>query len=143
MLAFSQQVLSPESSGCPAERDLNLLKNGTLRSTSEHRHGLRRRQITSSSSACGYLDGDPDKPRTANHGFACRVDTVNALWGFCTTAATSVSDCNLAANCIDSFACLNGCGTPKSTGLATATWYETYFLLFFGLLAYPDLLTLS
>lgn len=140
MLAITQKVLAfrgPEPTPWPLQRGLNLLKNGTL----EPLHRLRRRQITSSSSTCGFLNGDPDQPRTAEPGFACRVDTLEALWGFCSTTIISASDCAFAANCIDSYLCANGCG--KRTGLTTVTWYEACCFFFFCLFAFPGLALVS
>lgn len=126
MLAIRQQVLSflgLEPTLSPLHTSLDLLTNDTLRSFSEPWHRLGRRQVTSSGlTTCGFLDGDPAKPRPAKAGFVCRVDTINALWGTCPATVNSASDCGLAANCIDSYACTNGCGIPNSFGLTTFTW---------------------
>jgi hypothetical protein len=84
---------------------------------------LRRRQITSYQSTCGFETGDPNQPRTAQSGFDCRTDTINGLWGFCPTAVISATDCGLAGNCVDSFACTSGCGIFGNTKITTFTWY--------------------
>lgn len=73
-------------------------------------------------STCGYLNGDPSKPRTANAGYNCRVDTQNGLWGFCPTSVIAASDCGLAGSCVDDFKCSKGCGFVDKTQLTTITW---------------------
>lgn len=81
------------------------------------------KRVVTEISTCGYLTGDPSKPRTANSGFDCREDTANSLWGFCPTTVISATDCGLAAACIDSFACSTGCGYTDNPSLTTFTWY--------------------
>ncbi|KAK3937336.1 hypothetical protein QBC46DRAFT_356757 [Diplogelasinospora grovesii] len=88
---------------------------------------LEKRATSSRLTTCGYLDGDPTKPRTANAGFDCRVDTKNALWGFCTTTVTAATDCNLAGSCVDNHQCPSGCGFTDQTELPTCTCEQTNF----------------
>lgn len=83
---------------------------------------LKKRQTTSQRSTCGYTNGDKTKPRTADSGFNCRVDTKNALWGFCPTSVVSAKDCGLVGNCIDANSCSNGCGIFGTPGITTFTW---------------------
>jgi hypothetical protein len=85
------------------------------------------KRVTSELSTCGYYDGDPTKPRTANSGFDCRVDTLHGLWGFCPTTVIVATDCGLAGNCVDSHACSTGCGIANSAIITTFTWYVTAF----------------
>ncbi|CEI61084.1 unnamed protein product [Fusarium venenatum] len=49
---------------------------------------LGPRAISTELSTCGYLNGDPDKARTADPGWNCRVDTRNGLGrnSWCSTA---------------------------------------------------------
>ncbi|KAL6872048.1 hypothetical protein J3F83DRAFT_733624 [Trichoderma novae-zelandiae] len=61
-------------------------------------------------STCGYQNGDPNKFRTANLGFDCRVDTMNGLWGFCPVTVVAATDCGLAGSCVDHGSCSSGCG---------------------------------
>lgn len=139
MLAIRQQVLAffgLEPKCWPLQRDL---KNDTLRSSSEPWHVLRGRQVFSSSSTCGYADGDPNRPRKASPGYDCRVDTINALWGFCRTNVISPRGCSLAAKCVDLYECDDGCGIPKSSGLPTITWYGILFFFLFLVACLPGL----
>ena len=84
---------------------------------------LRKRQIQTELSTCGYEDGDPKRVRSANSGFNCRVDTQNALWGFCPTTVIAATDCGLAGSCVDNSDCSEGCGATDSTQLTTFTWF--------------------
>lgn len=86
------------------------------------RTDLRRRQ-DDDSETCGFHDGDPDRPRTAEDGFDCRIDTERGLWGFCPTTVIVASDCGLAGNCVDSHDCSRGCGIRGTSGITTFTWY--------------------
>ncbi|GKU04326.1 hypothetical protein FLAG1_04487 [Fusarium langsethiae] len=81
---------------------------------------LEPRAISTELSTCGYLNGDPDKERTADPGFNCRVDARNGLWGFCPTSVLTASDCGLAGFCIDRLSCSTGCGMTN-TDLTTFT----------------------
>jgi hypothetical protein len=90
---------------------------------------LRKRQVTSFESTCGYNTGNPDEPRTANSGFDCRIDTLHALWGFCPTTVISATDCGLAGNCVDSYSCTSGCGIFGTPSITTFTWYVVCFLI--------------
>ena len=83
---------------------------------------LRKRQITTQISTCGYHDGDPTKPRSAAPGFDCRVDTKNGLWGFCPTTVILASDCGLAGFCVDGSNCSGGCGILGVSTITTFTW---------------------
>ena len=74
-------------------------------------------------STCGYASGDPKRPRTANSGFNCRVDTVNGVWGFCPTTVIAASDCGLAGSCVDAHSCVDGCGAVDQTDVTTFTWW--------------------
>jgi hypothetical protein len=99
----------------------NLLVGAVL-GPSEHQHEtfIVGKRIATELTTCGYLDGDPKVVRTANSGYNCRVDTLHALWGFCPTSVIAATDCGLAAACIDSYACSDGCG--KTTDLKATTW---------------------
>ena len=77
-----------------------------------------------SNSICGYLTGDPTKPRSADFGQACRVDTENALWGFCPETVIQASDCGLAGACSDLYGCSSVCGLIDKTAITTFSWYE-------------------
>lgn len=86
---------------------------------------LKPRQADTSNtyvSTCGYLNGDASQPRTANIGFDCRVDTKNAIWGFCPTTVSAVSDCGLVGGCVDAYACDTGCGISGDPSVTTFTW---------------------
>ena len=84
---------------------------------------VAQRQTTSQESVCGYENGNASQPRTANSGYDCRVDTENALWGFCPTTVISATDCGLAGYCIDQSSCSTGCGPwPLRTDITTFTW---------------------
>lgn len=82
-----------------------------------------KRATTSQLSTCGYQDGDPNRSRTANSGFNCRVDTQNGLWGFCPTTVISATDCGLAGCCVDANSCSDGCGLTNRADLTTFTWF--------------------
>ncbi|KAJ0324863.1 hypothetical protein COL5a_007632 [Colletotrichum fioriniae] len=82
---------------------------------------LKRRQAASVTSVCGYYDGDPEKSRTADPGFGCRLDIDRGLWGFCPTTVISAKDCGLAGNCVDSQNCKSGCGKTGIAGMTTFT----------------------
>ncbi len=84
---------------------------------------LRGRQEVEDQSTCGFLDGDPNSPRTAGPGFNCRFDTLHALWGFCPTTVIAATDCGLAGNCVDSHSCKSGCGITGTPGITTFSWY--------------------
>ncbi|KAI0469687.1 hypothetical protein GGR56DRAFT_662208 [Xylariaceae sp. FL0804] len=94
----------------------NSTNTGTRRS-----RAVAQRAVTTAST-CGYANGDPANPRTANSGFDCRVDADQGLWGFCPTTVISASDCGLAGACVDQGACSSGCGKTQSTELTTFTW---------------------
>lgn len=81
----------------------------------------RREDSTTQLSTCGYLTGDPAKPRTADPGFNCRVDAANGVWGFCATTVYSAEDCFFPAVCVDRERCKDGCGV-KGNKLRTFTW---------------------
>ncbi|KAH5971991.1 hypothetical protein HBI85_062000 [Parastagonospora nodorum] len=72
---------------------------------------------------CGYSEGDPKNPRTADPGFDCRVDAKNGLWGFCPTTVALPVDCGLAGVCVDSHSCTKGCGRlTRRTDITTVSW---------------------
>ncbi|KAH8913059.1 hypothetical protein BR93DRAFT_974466 [Coniochaeta sp. PMI_546] len=83
------------------------------------------KRIVTEMSTCGYLNGDPSLPRTANTGFNCRVDTSHGLWGFCPTTVISAVDCGLGGACIDSYACSKGCGYTNNPSMTTWTCSES------------------
>lgn len=85
--------------------------------------GLRKRQDDEDGETCGFHNGDPDRPRTAENGFDCRIDTERGLWGFCPTTVIAASDCGLAGNCVDRHDCSRGCGISGTSGITTFTWY--------------------
>ena len=82
-----------------------------------------RRQTTVFPSTCGYENGNPTLPRTANLGFDCRSDSQNSLWGFCPTTVINANDCGLAGACYDSNVCSDGCGIFGEPSITTLTWY--------------------
>ncbi|CAG1964153.1 unnamed protein product [Fusarium graminearum] len=97
---------------------------------------LEPRAISTELSTCGYLNGDPDKERTADEGFNCRIDARNGIWGFCPTTVVSASDCGLAGHCVDQGRCSTGCGMTD-TDLTTFTCGRSSFcstaILTFGI----------
>ncbi|KAL6872424.1 hypothetical protein HDV57DRAFT_265125 [Trichoderma longibrachiatum] len=96
----------------------------------------KRDDIQTEMSTCGYQDGDPNKFRTANPGFDCRVDTMNGLWGFCPVTVIAATDCGLAGSCFDHGSCSRGCGKTDNDRLTTFTCGSKQFcstaLLTFG-----------
>jgi hypothetical protein len=96
----------------------------TLSSASPSYQSHDKRQGASVMTACGYKDGDPDGPRTAEPGFDCRFDTSNGIWGFCATDIKALTSCGLAGYCVDAHSCSTGCGSLVSrTDITTVTWY--------------------
>ena len=92
----------------------------------EHYPELRPRQanpLTTDVSTCGFLNGNGTLSRTAEPGFDCRVDTKNAIWGFCPTTVISASDCGLAGGCVDAHGCQLGCGISDDSSVTTFTWF--------------------
>ena len=113
--------------------DFSLLPNVDSLNTSssdpgdptEHHLELKPRQAsppTTNVSTCGYLNGNGTLSRTADPGFDCRVDTKNALWGFCPTTVISPGDCGLAGGCVDAYACNSVCGIFGDSSVTTFTW---------------------
>ncbi|PNP37994.1 hypothetical protein TGAMA5MH_10093 [Trichoderma gamsii] len=96
----------------------------------------RRADIQTRMSTCGFQDGDPNKMRTADPGFDCRVDTMNGLWGFCPVTVIAATDCGLAGSCVDQASCSSGCGQFDMNQLTTFTCGPKQFcstaLLTFG-----------
>lgn len=84
---------------------------------------IDKRILTSQLSTCGYEDGDPERVRSANSGFNCRVDTQNGLWGFCATTIVSATDCGMVGCCVDTHTCSDGCGLTDRTDMTTFTWF--------------------
>jgi hypothetical protein len=82
---------------------------------------LRKRQVTDAVT-CGFVNGVSSEPRTAQPGFDCRVDTKNALWGFCPTTVIAATDCGLAGMCQDSYFCSSGCGILDEPTITTIHW---------------------
>ena len=123
MLVYADRML-PHKHASPAFKAHEFSPPSSLGSLQ-----LRRRQTTSRVTTCGFSSGDPTQPRTAQPGFDCRIDTANALWGFCPTTVISASDCGLAGNCVDSFDCLSGCGIFNNPKLTTFTWYTRHNML--------------
>lgn len=83
---------------------------------------LWKRHEGDDSEICGFHDGNPDRPRTAEEGLECRIDTERGLWGFCPTTVIAASDCGLADNCVDKHACSRGCGIRGTSDITTFTW---------------------
>jgi hypothetical protein len=84
---------------------------------------LAERQAFAPVTTCGYGNGDPDDPRTADPGYGCRVDTANGLWGFRPISVISAKDCGLVGMCIDSHSCTSGCGRLSNRAdVTTFTW---------------------
>jgi len=80
----------------------------------------------SHAATCGYQDGDPQNPRTAQSGYGCRVDTANGLWGFCPKTVIAASDCGLAGVCVDSHSCTEGCGRLSGHAHITTFSWSVY-----------------
>jgi hypothetical protein len=84
---------------------------------------ILKRQAFSPVTTCGYVNGDPQSPRTADPGYGCRVDTANGLWGFCPTSVISAKDCGLAGMCVDEHSCTSGCGRLSDrSDVTTFSW---------------------
>jgi hypothetical protein len=81
-----------------------------------------KRQDRTPVSTCGYASGDASRPRTAEPGFDCRVDTQHGLWGFCPTTVVNAVDCGLAGACFDNRACTSGCGILEESAVTTISW---------------------
>lgn len=81
----------------------------------------KKENIVTELSTCGYLDGDANKPRTANAGYNCRVDTLHGLWGFCPTTVIYATDCGLGGGCLDNYSCASVCG-PDTGNMQLTTW---------------------
>ncbi|KAB5576279.1 hypothetical protein GE09DRAFT_1095234 [Coniochaeta sp. 2T2.1] len=77
------------------------------------------KRIVTELSTCGFLNGDPTNPRTANPGFNCRIDTSHGIWGFCPTTVISAIDCGLGGACIDLHSCSDGCGITNNPSITT------------------------
>ncbi|UNI22962.1 hypothetical protein JDV02_008805 [Purpureocillium takamizusanense] len=75
-----------------------------------------RGEYSALSSTCGYLNGDPRKPRFAPSGSACNWSST--YWGFCATS--DLDKCTIYATCIDSYGCSGGCPGPTKTKDNTA-----------------------
>ena len=87
---------------------------------------LKSRQAVTSKtyvSTCGYLNGNASLSRTANSVFECRVDTKNAIWGFCPTIVLAISDCGLVGGCVDAHACNSECGISGDPTVTTLMWF--------------------
>lgn len=83
---------------------------------------IQPRAFSTELSTCGYEDGDPNKVRTANDGYNCRINTRDGIWGFCSTTNIAVTDCRMAGRCVDTHECTDGCGLFDQD-LFTTTWY--------------------
>ncbi|KAF2730041.1 hypothetical protein EJ04DRAFT_587225 [Polyplosphaeria fusca] len=104
-----------------------------------NRQDQRKRQVSSVTSVCGYLDGDPQRSRTADPGYECRIDTASGLWGFCSTTVVSAKDCNLVGYCIDTHSCTSGCGRLSNVdGVSTTSCGSTDFCSIALLINGPD-----
>ena len=122
LVAVFQNFFSVGAGLTTARRSLNQIKPTRTASIQTSRTLLaQKRATTQAVLTCGYANGDPNQPRTAEPGYGCRVDTVNALWGFCPTSVIVASDCGLAAACVDGHSCSTGCGNPSQQGLTTFT----------------------
>ncbi|KAA8627679.1 hypothetical protein Alg130_03206 [Pyrenophora tritici-repentis] len=89
-----------------------------------------KRQAFAPVTTCGYSNGNPELPRTADPDYGCRVDTANGLWGFCPTSVVSAKDCGLAGVCVDSSSCSTGCGRLfNRPDITTFSWYVTTTIL--------------
>jgi hypothetical protein len=119
--ALEQVSTSP---ALPRTRIAPMAPNATEPASLE---GLAERQAFAPVTTCGYGNGNPDDPRTADPGYGCRVDTANGLWGFCPTSVVSAKDCGLAGMCVDSHACTSGCGRLSGRrDVTTFTWSVTF-----------------
>ncbi|KAL3955554.1 hypothetical protein ACCO45_011117 [Purpureocillium lilacinum] len=118
---------------------LNEDRWATLTATTnlQHRNALRqRRAINPQLSTCGFLNGDPSKPRAAAPGYNCRVDAERGIWGFCPTSVIYARDCGFIGSCVDDHGCSSACGFPdkseSTTFTCTGAQYCTTALLTFG-----------
>ncbi|RSL38675.1 hypothetical protein CEP53_014672 [Fusarium sp. AF-6] len=70
---------------------------------------LARAAITTEYSTCGYANGDPDEPRTAEPGHKCMLNPKNKLFAFCDVNA-DLEHCGMVGRCFDQHDCKKGCG---------------------------------
>ena len=124
-LALASPRISPQSRQQEPSLPLPTLFSAGSKLDSDEE--LRKRQTTSQISTCGYDNGDPTKPRTANSGFNCRVDTKHGLWGFCPTTVIAATDCGLAGYCIDGSNCSGGCGILGVSSITSFIWSVNRF----------------
>ncbi|KAL9010550.1 MAG: hypothetical protein Q9173_004526 [Seirophora scorigena] len=89
---FLLALPGPSSGRLETSHSSKVPSSGLVISIPERAIELRARQDTPIKSICGYVDGNPDRARYADVGWACRVDAQNALWGFCKGTAVPVSD---------------------------------------------------
>ncbi|KAJ4314165.1 hypothetical protein N0V84_009049 [Fusarium piperis] len=87
---------------------------------------LLARAITTEYSTCGYANGDPDEPRTAEPGHKCMLNPKNKLFAYC-DANADLEHCTMAGRCIDQHDCKKGCGkTSQSELLAVSCEKKEY-----------------
>ncbi|UNI22183.1 hypothetical protein JDV02_008094 [Purpureocillium takamizusanense] len=137
LLMLARAVLKPPPSVATALIGDNKLANATANPNPQQHNGLLQgRAPEPQQSTCGFLNGDASKPRTADPGFNCRVDTQNGLWGFCPTSVVYADDCGFAGSCVDDHGCSTACGLTDTTTLTTftcsASQYCSTALLTFG-----------
>ncbi|KAJ4181294.1 hypothetical protein NW755_011079 [Fusarium falciforme] len=70
---------------------------------------LLARAITTEYSTCGYANGDPDEPRTAEPGHKCLLNPKNKLFAYCDVNA-DLEHCGMVGRCFDQHDCKKGCG---------------------------------
>ncbi|KAJ4174404.1 hypothetical protein NW754_004822 [Fusarium falciforme] len=61
---------------------------------------LLARAITTEYSTCGYANGDPDEPRTAEPGHKCLLNPKNKLFAYCDVNA-DLEHCGMVGRCFD------------------------------------------
>ena len=71
------ELVSP-SPALPRSRIAPAAPNATEPASGAYKW-LDKRQVAAPVTTCGYGNGDPKDPRTADPGFGCRVDTANGL----------------------------------------------------------------
>jgi hypothetical protein len=122
--AVGQSVPQPFQTERYVPRFTNLPRYVKSRNKSRGYNGLLNLRAITTSATCGFVDGDPTKPRTADEGYDCRVEVLEGLWGFCSSNIIAATDCGLVGACEDGSSCAGDCGDSESIlGVTTITWY--------------------
>ncbi|RSL69691.1 hypothetical protein CEP54_002214 [Fusarium duplospermum] len=87
---------------------------------------LLARAITTEYSTCGYANGDPDEPRTAEPGHKCMLNPKNKLFAFCDVNA-DLEHCGMVGRCFDQHGCKKGCGKMSQSELLAVSCEKKEF----------------